>query len=59
MKAILKKVLGDKAGAAAAEYALILAVVGGGVILAMSQLGGAVKGKIDDTTAAINGGPTG
>lgn len=55
MKRFLKTILGDKAGAAAAEYALILAVVGGGIILAMTNLGGAIKDKIDTTTDAIEG----
>jgi pilus assembly protein Flp/PilA len=55
MKTLLKKLLGDKAGASAAEYALILAVVGGGIVVAMGALGtnigNAVQGAADDIAA--------
>ena len=39
MKKFLQKFLGDKAGASAAEYALILAVIGIGVAGAFGALG--------------------
>lgn len=54
MKALLKKMLGDKAGASAAEYALILAVVGGGILVAMGGLGTAISGAIDTAATDIN-----
>lgn len=41
--------LKDESGASAAEYALILAIVGAGIALAASQLGGAVKDAITNT----------
>jgi pilus assembly protein Flp/PilA len=53
MKALLKKLLGDKAGASAAEYALILAVVGGGIVLAMGTLGGNISDTVDAAAADI------
>jgi pilus assembly protein Flp/PilA len=53
MKTLLKKLLGDKAGASAAEYALILAVVGGGIVVAMGGLGQAIGTSVTDATADI------
>lgn len=41
MKKFLQKLLGDKAGASAAEYALILAVFGGAVVVGVGFLGDA------------------
>jgi|JI81BgreenRNA_FD_contig_31_6918991_length_313_multi_4_in_0_out_0_1 pilus assembly protein Flp/PilA len=56
MKTLLKKLLGDKAGASAAEYALVLALVGVAVAGAFTALGGAVTGKVTAASGAINGG---
>lgn len=39
MKKFMQKLLGDKAGASAAEYALILAVFGGAVVAGVTILG--------------------
>lgn len=39
MKNFMQKLLGDKAGASAAEYALILAVFGGAVVAGVTVLG--------------------
>ena len=49
MKKFLQKLLGDKAGASAAEYALILAVFGGAVVAGVSFLGDSFNGAM--TTA--------
>ena len=51
----------DEAGAAAAEYALILAIVGSGIALAAYNLGGSISGAMDAagvkiTNAQTNGG---
>jgi len=46
--------LRDESGAAAAEYALILAIVGGAIALAAINLGTAVKGSLDRATTCIN-----
>ena len=45
MKTFLK-LWKDESGASAAEYALILAIVGGAIALAAVNLGGAVQGAI-------------
>lgn len=55
MKTLLKKLLGDKAGASAAEYALILAVVGGGIVAAMGGLGTAISGTVNGAAASVAG----
>lgn len=55
MKTLLKKLLGDKAGASAAEYALVLALVGVAVAGAFSALGGAVETKVGEAETAITG----
>ena len=46
--------LNDESGAAAAEYALILAVVGAGIIVAAVALGGAIDNVIQCTADTIN-----
>jgi pilus assembly protein Flp/PilA len=47
--------LKDDSGAAAAEYALILAVIGLAVVGAAAGLGTAIAGAMTNATAAING----
>ena len=54
MKKLLKTLRLDEAGAAAAEYALILAVVGGGIALAAATLGISISGAMGRATAAID-----
>lgn len=44
----------DESGAAAAEYALILAVVGAGIAGAAFLLGGAISGAMAEATTCIN-----
>lgn len=46
----------DKSGAAAAEYALILAIVGAGIAAAVFALGGSISGAMTKATACINAG---
>ena len=53
MKTFLK-MLKDDSGAAAAEYALILAVVGAGIIVAAVALGGAVTNAMECATTEIS-----
>ena len=53
MKTFLK-MLKDESGAAAAEYALILAVVGAGIIVAAVALGNAVENTVSCTAETIN-----
>jgi pilus assembly protein Flp/PilA len=51
------KMLKDISGASAAEYALILAIVGAALAVAAVALGGAIAGAMNDTTALINTPP--
>jgi pilus assembly protein Flp/PilA len=44
----------NDSGASAAEYALILAIVGTGIALAAIGLGNAIKGSISGATKCIN-----
>lgn len=53
MKKLLKTLRLDEAGAAAAEYALILAVVGGGIAAAALLLGQSISGAMGRATTAI------
>lgn len=59
MKKFLQKLLGDKAGASAAEYALILAVFGGAVVLGVTALGQAFNDAITDANTDLESGYTG
>ena len=43
----------DQEGASAAEYALILAVIGGAIALAAITLGGAISNSMNRATANI------
>ena len=46
--------LKDESGASAAEYALILAIIGAGVGVAVFTLGGAITGKVKMATNCMN-----
>ena len=46
--------LRDDSGASAAEYALILAIIGGAIALAALALGNAVSGAMNHATDCIN-----
>ena len=43
----------DESGAAAAEYALILAIVGAAIVVAAIGLGGAVAGAMNDAANCV------
>jgi pilus assembly protein Flp/PilA len=49
----LKSFIRDESGAAAAEYALILAVVGAGIGIAAASLGTAISTAINNTISSI------
>lgn len=53
MNKFIKYFRRDELGAAAAEYALILAVVGGGIAVAALALGVSISGAMDRATTAI------
>ena len=48
------KMLQDESGASAAEYALILAIVGTGIAIAALLLGGAIGNAMNKATNCIN-----
>ncbi|WOF43824.1 Flp family type IVb pilin [Sphingopyxis indica] len=58
MKNFLKDFVRDESGASAAEYALILAIVGTGIAGAAFALGGAISGAMQTATTCIENGPT-
>jgi pilus assembly protein Flp/PilA len=54
MQTFLKSFLMDETGASAAEYALILAIVGAGIAAAAIFLGGAIQTAISDAGTCID-----
>ena len=46
--------LKDESGASAAEYALLLAIIGAGVGVAVFALGGAITTKVTKATTCMN-----
>lgn len=55
MKTLIK-MLRDDSGASAAEYALILAIVGTGIAVASIALGGSISTAMTDAGDCIEGG---
>lgn len=51
----VKTFLRDESGASAAEYALILAVVGAGIALAAYNLGGAISNELNEASNCVSG----
>jgi pilus assembly protein Flp/PilA len=51
---IFINMLRDDSGASAAEYALILAIIGSAIALAALTLGNAVSGAMNDASNCIN-----
>ena len=49
----VKTFLRDDSGASAAEYALILAIVGAAIVIGAVTLGGAIGNELDDTAECI------
>jgi pilus assembly protein Flp/PilA len=50
--------LKDEVGASAAEYALILAIIGAGIALAAFGLGQAISQSMSKSASCINAQPT-
>jgi pilus assembly protein Flp/PilA len=48
------QMLRDESGASAAEYALILAIIGGAIALAAIYLGGEIAGAVNSAGSCIN-----
>jgi pilus assembly protein Flp/PilA len=59
MRKFVTSFLRDDSGASAAEYALILAVVGSVIAIAALGLAGAIGGAMDDASTCINNPSTG
>jgi pilus assembly protein Flp/PilA len=53
MRNFIDSFIQDESGAAAAEYALILAIVGAGIGLAAAALGNAISTAINTATTKI------
>ncbi len=53
MMKLLKAVRVSKSGASAAEYALILAVIGGGIVVAATALKTSIGGAMNGTAGVI------
>ncbi len=56
MTTFLKNFVTDESGASAAEYALILAIVGAGIAIAAATLGTAISGAMSSAASTINNG---
>lgn len=54
MKNLIKTFLNDEAGASAAEYALILAIVGTAIAAASLTLGNAIAGSMNTAAGQIS-----
>ena len=52
------RMLNDQSGASAAEYALILAIIGGAIALAAVALGGAISNSMGKAKNCIAAGST-
>ena len=52
------KLLKDKSGASAAEYALILAIIGSAIAVAALGLGSAIGNRMNAAASCISGGTT-
>jgi pilus assembly protein Flp/PilA len=50
----IRQFVKEEEGASAAEYALILAIITIGIVVAMQQLSGAITGAINNATQEIN-----
>ena len=49
----LKSFFRDESGASAAEYALLLAIIGGGIALAATHLGSAISAAMNATQSNL------
>jgi len=58
MKSFLNKMWNDQSGASAAEYALILAIVGTGIALAAVVLGNSISNAMNKSSNCISANST-
>lgn len=52
------RMLKDESGASAAEYALILAIVGAAIAIAAFTLGGAIRGAMNNAVSCTDDQPS-
>ena len=55
-KSFIRRFIQDENGASAAEYVLILALIGGSIVVAAIALGTAITGELQATADCITGG---
>ena len=55
--AFMVRFLREEDGAAAAEYALLLAIIAAGLAVAAGTLGSAISNAMDNASTCINQGP--
>lgn len=55
----LSRFWGDEGGAAAAEYALLLAIIAAGLAVAAGSLGTSIQNALNNTTDCIENGTAG
>ena len=55
---IFKQLILDETGASAAEYALILAIVGAGIAVAAFTLGGSISNAMNKASNCVSRTPT-
>jgi pilus assembly protein Flp/PilA len=51
----LRRLLGDNRGISSVEYALLLAVIGSGIVLAAGTLSGSISDEMTQSANCING----
>lgn len=59
MKNFFKKFAANESGASAAEYALILVIIGIAIVLGALALGGAIGSAMSGAASCINAGTSG
>jgi pilus assembly protein Flp/PilA len=52
---VIRQFVREEEGASAAEYALLLALITGVIVLAVTNLGGAIGGAVQNAANVING----
>ena len=55
---ILRRLMGDCRGISSVEYALLLAVIGGGIVTAAGLLSDSISGEMEQAANCINGDST-
>lgn len=59
MRNFINQFVRDESGASAAEYALILVIVGVGIVLGALALGDSIAGAMSDAATCIDNGTAG